>query len=247
MFPRTTSLNRALKDIRQHLLTGRPREVHGVTHADLTAANQELDESFGLQHHHSEVSQQHGSQPLPPVTPPLGEASTAGASLRLTHVDDKGQASMVDVSNKAATVRSAAASCRVMLGQAAFSLVVDNARQSAKGNVLGTAQLAGIMAAKQTSALIPLCHNIPLSKVGVKFELDPSRHAVHISAEAHTVSNTGVEMEALTAASVAALTVYDMCKAVSKDIEITALRLEAKSGGRSGNFRRTAGVDTVNE
>ncbi|KAJ9507227.1 hypothetical protein QJQ45_004767 [Haematococcus lacustris] len=140
---------------------------------------------------------------------------------------------------KAATARSATASCRVMLGQAAFSLVVDNARQSAKGNVLGTAQLAGIMAAKQTSALIPLCHNIPLSKVGVEFELDPSRHAVHISAEALTVSNTGVEMEALTAASVAALTVYDMCKAVSKDIEITALRLEAKSGGRSGSFHRT--------
>ncbi|KAJ9505766.1 hypothetical protein QJQ45_006439 [Haematococcus lacustris] len=143
---------------------------------------------------------------------------------------------------KAATARSATASCRVMLGQAAFSLVVDNARQSAKGNVLGTAQLAGIMAAKQTSALIPLCHNIPLSKVGVEFELDPSRHAVHISAQALTVSNTGVEMEALTAASVAALTVYDMCKAVSKDIEITALRLEAKSGGRSGSFRRTIGV-----
>ncbi|KAL6755351.1 putative molybdenum cofactor biosynthesis pathway protein [Haematococcus lacustris] len=154
---------------------------------------------------------------------------------------------MVDVSSKAATSRSATASCRVMLGQAAFSLVVDNARQSAKGNVLGTAQLAGIMAAKQTSALIPLCHNIPLSKVGVEFELDPSRHAVHISAQALTVSNTGVEMEALTAASVAALTVYDMCKAVSKDIEITALRLEAKSGGRSGSFRRTVGMDTVNE
>jgi cyclic pyranopterin phosphate synthase len=124
----------------------------------------------------------------------------------------------------------------VLLGQPAFDLVKANAL--AKGDVLSIAQVAGIQGAKHTSSLIPLCHNILLSKVGVALSLDEARSAVAISATARCVGQTGVEMEALTAAGVAALTVYDMCKAVSKDIEITQLRLDAKEGGKSGTWLR---------
>ncbi|CAL8471602.1 g11144 [Coccomyxa elongata] len=143
---------------------------------------------------------------------------------------------MVDVGQKASSSRVAVASGRVHLGYEAFSLV--QANQMQKGDVVTVAQLAGIMGAKQTSLLIPLCHNIPLSKVGVNLRLDPENNSVSITGEASTTGQTGVEMEALTAVSVAALTVYDMCKAVSKDICITDIRLEAKSGGQSGTYER---------
>ena len=113
-------------------------------------------------------------------------------------------------------------------------------QENAKGDVLAVARVAGIMAAKRTSELIPLCHPLGLSKVGVELALDPQRFAVDVASEARTVGQTGVEMEALTAASVAGLTVYDMCKAASKDIVLEAVRLEFKSGGESGDFSRGA-------
>uniref|UniRef100_A0A6S8I9H9 cyclic pyranopterin monophosphate synthase n=1 Tax=Dunaliella tertiolecta TaxID=3047 RepID=A0A6S8I9H9_DUNTE len=156
---------------------------------------------------------------------------------RLTHVDNMGHASMVDVSQKKPSVRSAQASGCVYLGPKAYELVAAN--RAAKGDVLAVSQIAGIMAAKQTSMLIPLCHGIPLNKVDVTFHLDPSSHSVHIKSEASCTGVTGVEMEALTAACVASLTVYDMCKAVSKGIVISDIRLEAKTGGKSGDWRRT--------
>lgn len=138
---------------------------------------------------------------------------------------------------KGATARTAEASALVLLGRAAFEQVRSNSLK--KGDVLTTAQLAGIMGCKLTSTLIPLCHNILISKADVKLELDEMRHAVRIRSEVRTVGPTGVEMEALTAASVAALTVYDMCKAVSKDAVISDVQLERKSGGRSGDFVRS--------
>lgn len=143
---------------------------------------------------------------------------------------------MVDVSEKAATVRTATAGARVVLGPEVFDLVARN--QMKKGDVLTVAQLAGVMGAKHTSTLIPLCHNILLSKVHVALALEPRAAAVDITASATTVGPTGVEMEALTAAAVAALCVYDMCKAASKGILVTDLRLLSKSGGRSGDWRR---------
>lgn len=147
---------------------------------------------------------------------------------------------------KQATLRCATASGTVFLGPKAFGLVAAN--RAAKGDVLAVSQLAGIMAAKHTSTLIPLCHAIPLSKVHVALTLDPSAHAVRISAEARSLGVTGVEMEALTAACVAGLTIYDMCKAVSKGIVIGAVQLEAKSGGKSGEWVRARdGVPSEHE
>ncbi|XP_072163646.1 molybdenum cofactor biosynthesis protein 1-like [Diadema setosum] len=157
-------------------------------------------------------------------------------SARLTHVDHSGRAEMVDVSGKDVTVREAAASGRIRLGREAFRLVREN--KMAKGDVLRVAQLAGIMAAKQTSALIPLCHNIPIQKVDVQLSLEAESSSVHITSRAKSVGRTGVEMEALTAVSVAALTVYDMCKAVSHEMTIDGVRLEAKTGGQRGDFHR---------
>ncbi|KAF5836129.1 Molybdopterin biosynthesis protein CNX3 [Dunaliella salina] len=156
---------------------------------------------------------------------------------RLTHVDDMGHASMVDVSQKTPSVRSAQASGCVYLGPKAYELVAAN--RAAKGDVLAVSQIAGIMAAKQTSTLIPLCHGIPLNKVDITFQLDPSSYSVRIKSEASCTGVTGVEMEALTAVCVASLTVYDMCKAASKGIVISDIRLEAKTGGKSGDWRRT--------
>uniref|UniRef100_A0A383WAD2 cyclic pyranopterin monophosphate synthase n=1 Tax=Tetradesmus obliquus TaxID=3088 RepID=A0A383WAD2_TETOB len=185
------------------------------------------------------------SAPPRPSNQPDTTAAAAGAAAgeppmdaaqQLTHVDGSGRASMVDVAGKPPSSRSASASCLVLLGRPAFDLVKANAL--AKGDVLSIAQIAGIQGAKQTSALIPLCHNILLSKVAVQLSLVEEAAAVAITATAKCVGQTGVEMEALTAAGVAALTVYDMCKAVSKDIEITALRLDAKEGGKSGSWLR---------
>lgn len=137
---------------------------------------------------------------------------------------------MVDVGGKAPARRTAAARATVLLGPAAFRLLRDN--QLAKGDALAVAQLAGIMAAKQTSALIPLCHTLSLDSTSVTFDLDEQQNAAVITATCRTTARTGVEMEALTAVSVAALTVYDMCKAVSHDIIITDVKLLSKTGGK---------------
>ncbi|CAH1263454.1 MOCS1 [Branchiostoma lanceolatum] len=165
-----------------------------------------------------------------------GDGSAVGGShsASLTHTDETGKAKMVDVGHKDNTRRTASAAAAVMLGADAFALVKDNKMK--KGDVLTVAQLAGIMAAKNTSNLIPLCHNIPISKVDVRLRLDPSQHAVHIVSEVSTTGKTGVEMEALTAVAVAALTVYDMCKAVTHDITVENIHLVSKTGGQRGDF-----------
>ncbi|XP_041711597.2 molybdenum cofactor biosynthesis protein 1 isoform X2 [Coregonus clupeaformis] len=149
---------------------------------------------------------------------------------QLTHTDAQGRASMVDVGSKSPTRRSATAIATVHLGLTTFCLLRDN--QLAKGDALAVAQLAGIMAAKQTSALIPLCHPLPLDHISVTFDLDASRLAAIVMATARTTGRTGVEMEALTAVTVAALTLYDMCKAVSHDITIKDVKLVSKTGGK---------------
>lgn len=144
---------------------------------------------------------------------------------------------MVDVGQKDATVRTATASAIVQLNNTAFEAIAADGKV-AKGDALTVAQLAGIMAAKQTSQLIPLCHNIPLDKVNVELRLDSAQRCVHIEAMAKTQAYTGVEMEAMVAASVAALTVYDMCKALDKGITIKHVALETKTGGKSGGYHR---------
>ena len=148
---------------------------------------------------------------------------------KLSHTDESGNVKMVDVSEKAVTTRLAVASAKVLLS--AETLKILQNETNPKGNPLEIARIAGIMAAKRTSDLIPLCHQINLSKVNVKAEIRD--FGVYLESEVKTNSNTGVEMEALTAVSVAALTIYDMCKAVQKDISITEIRLELKTGGKS--------------
>ncbi len=152
----------------------------------------------------------------------------------LTHFDSDGNAVMVDVSAKAETERVAVAKGSVHMKPATLALIRD--RGMKKGDVLSVAQLAGIMGAKRTPDLIPLCHPLGLSSVSVELSLDEAASAVHIEAVCKLVGRTGVEMEALTAVSVAALTVYDMCKAVDKGMRIEAIRLVRKSGGKSGTY-----------
>jgi cyclic pyranopterin phosphate synthase len=154
---------------------------------------------------------------------------------RLSHLDAKGQARMVDVGDKPVTTREALARGEIVMSAAALKVIRTGA--VAKGDPLQTARLAGIMAAKQTSALIPLCHPLPLSLVAV--DLTPTRRGYRIEARVRTSSQTGVEMEALTAVSVAALTIYDMVKAVDKEMVIGDICLIEKKGGRSGHYRRT--------
>ncbi|XP_077911499.1 molybdenum cofactor biosynthesis protein 1 isoform X3 [Halichoerus grypus] len=156
---------------------------------------------------------------------------------QLTHVDTAGRAAMVDVGGKPDTERVAVASAVVLLGPMAFKLIQEN--QLKKGDALAVAQLAGVQAAKLTSQLIPLCHHVALSHVQVGLELDGTRHAVGIRVSCRARGPTGVEMEALTAAAVAALTVYDMCKAVSRDIVLGEIKLLSKTGGQRGDFQRT--------
>jgi cyclic pyranopterin monophosphate synthase len=158
---------------------------------------------------------------------------------KLSHLDDDGRAGMVDVSNKQPTERIATAEAIIILSAEAFGLVTAGAVK--KGDVLATARIAGIMAAKKTAELIPLCHPLALSHVGVDFEPEPARNAFRIIASAKTTGPTGVEMEALTAASVAALTVYDMVKAVDKAAVIESVRLLTKSGGKSGSYEAPPG------
>ncbi|MGI8556583.1 MAG: cyclic pyranopterin monophosphate synthase MoaC [Pyrinomonadaceae bacterium] len=152
---------------------------------------------------------------------------------KLSHYNDSGNVEMVDVSGKSATKRRAVASARVLMN--AETIEVLKTQTNPKGNPLEIARIAGMMAAKQTSALIPLCHQINLSKINVTAEL--KNYGVYLESEAVTTAQTGVEMEALTAVSVAALTIYDMCKAVQKDMRITEIQLESKTGGKT-NFTR---------
>ncbi|NXD08769.1 MOCS1 protein, partial [Nothocercus nigrocapillus] len=158
------------------------------------------------------------------------------ASDSLTHTDEEGRATMVDVGGKPDSRRTAVAGAVVLLGEKAFGMVRQN--QVKKGDVLAVAQIAGIQGAKLTSQLIPLCHNIPLNHVEVSLRLDEARHAVEIRSSCQTWGRTGVEMEALTAASLAALTVYDMCKAVTHDIVIEEVKLLSKTGGQRRDFLR---------
>lgn len=154
--------------------------------------------------------------------------------MTLTHFDGAGQAHMVDVSGKEPTAREAIAEALVVMSPGTLALAQGGA---AKGDVLGVARLAGIMGAKRTADLIPLCHPLPLDKVALDLAPDPALPGIRITATARTTGRTGVEMEALTAATVAALTVYDMLKAAQKDMRIEGVRLLQKTGGKSGTFR----------
>jgi cyclic pyranopterin phosphate synthase len=153
-----------------------------------------------------------------------------------THFDKEGKARMVDVSDKAETERVATAKGSVIMQPATLALIKEGGVK--KGDVLSVARLAGIMGAKRTPDLIPLCHPLALTSVQVDLTLDEARNAVDITATCKLVGKTGVEMEALTAVSVAALTVYDMCKAVDKGMQIVDIRLMHKSGGKSGTYER---------
>lgn len=154
--------------------------------------------------------------------------------MTLTHFDAKGDAHMVDVSEKAVTSRIAVAENHIRMQRETFDIITEG--RAKKGDVLGVARLAGIMAAKQTANLIPLCHPLPITKVTVDLEPDPDLPGIRITATVKTTGQTGVEMEALTAASVAALTVYDMSKAVDKGMEIGGLHVVLKDGGKSGRY-----------
>jgi cyclic pyranopterin monophosphate synthase len=164
--------------------------------------------------------------------PPSSTAAREGGVRSFSHFDSSGHAAMVDVSAKPVTDRTATARVRVLMQPATLAMVREGTAK--KGDVLGAARIAGIMAAKRTSELIPLCHPLPIS--AVRLELSADGEAVEITATVRTTGQTGVEMEALTAASVAALTVYDMCKSVDRGMRIDALRLVHKAGGKSGEF-----------
>ena len=153
-----------------------------------------------------------------------------------THFNAHGRARMVDVSDKPETARTAVAFGRVLVNEETFALIISGGLK--KGDVLTTAQIGGIMGAKRTSEIIPMCHNVPLSGVDIDFSMNDAECAVEITATAKCAGQTGVEMEALTAVSVAALTVYDMCKAVQRDIVIDRICLLRKTGGKSGDFVR---------
>lgn len=152
----------------------------------------------------------------------------------LTHLDESGQARMVDVSHKSNTARTAIAQGVVRLSATAYGLL--NAKANAKGDVLNTARIAGVLAAKRCAELIPLCHSLPLSFAGIEFTLNDTDHTVTVKATCSTDYKTGVEMEAMTACSIASLTIYDMCKAADKGIVLDQIRLIYKSGGKSGEW-----------
>ena len=159
--------------------------------------------------------------------------------MKLSHVDDSGRIQMVGVGHKPDTERVAIAEGEVRMKSGTLRLIAEG--NAPKGDVLTTAQVAGIMAAKQTHNLIPLCHPLPLTKVDVEFEIDEAKSRIRITASARCTGKTGVEMEALTAVSVAALTIYDMAKAVEKGMCIGHIRLVQKSGGKSGEWRMEDG------
>ncbi len=155
----------------------------------------------------------------------------------LTHFNQAGEAHMVDVGDKAVTQRKAIAIGRIIMLPETLNLIEQGNHK--KGDVLGIARIAGIMAAKRTSDLIPLCHPLALSKVTVEFEIDAANNAVNCQAEVATSGQTGVEMEALTAVQVALLTIYDMCKAVDRGMMMTDVCLQEKAGGKSGHWQRS--------
>ena len=152
----------------------------------------------------------------------------------LTHINDQGRARMVDVSEKAITHRIAVAAGSIYMQPETLQAIIDG--QIKKGDVLAVAQVAGIMAAKQTSAIIPMCHPLMLSGIDIHFETDTEENAVHIKASVKTTGQTGVEMEALTGVQVTLLTIYDMCKAIDKHMVMTDIHLVEKTGGKSGDF-----------
>lgn len=155
---------------------------------------------------------------------------------KLTHLDRQGRARMVDVSKKPVTQREAVARCSVVMKRETLQLILDN--QMPKGDVFAVARIAGIMAAKKTSELIPMCHPLNISSVAIEFKTDAGMDRMDVQATVKVSGRTGVEMEALTAAAIAALTVYDMCKSVDKEMVITEVMLIGKKGGKSGVFRR---------
>ena len=159
-----------------------------------------------------------------------------GPANGLSHVDDRGRARMVDVAAKPETERAARAEASVTMAPETLAVIRDG--RVPKGDVVATARLAGIMAAKRTHELIPLCHPLALSFAGVEIEVDEALPGLHVTTETRLIGRTGVEMEALVAASVAALTIYDMCKAIDRGIEIGGVRLLEKQGGASGHWRR---------
>jgi cyclic pyranopterin phosphate synthase len=167
--------------------------------------------------------------------------SRAASMSGLTHLDEQGRLRMVDVGAKPVSRREAVARCAVTMERATLEAILGGRLK--KGEALAAARLAGIMAAKRTHELIPLCHQIPLENVEVNFRRDAAHPALEIEARALTEARTGVEMEALVAASVAALTIYDMAKAIDRAMAIGALRLVSKRGGRSGEYRRTGESD----
>src|SRR5437764_7363760 len=173
------------------------------------------------------------------------EPATRAERRRLTHVDRGGRPRMVDVSDKPVTARRATAEAFVALSPETLSLVIDGG--GPKGDVLTVAELAGVMGAKRTSELIPLCHPLPLTDLVVQVTPDRAAGLLRIRAEAATTAQTGVEMEALTAASIAALTVYDMVKGVEKGVEIQSVRLVSKTGGKSGTWTRGASSGSVDD
>lgn len=155
---------------------------------------------------------------------------------KLTHIDKKGKASMVDVTAKDITMREAVAKGSVFMQQGTLKVVLAN--EIKKGDVLGVARIAGIMAAKRTGEMIPLCHPLNITSVDISFEPVREKNCIDITATVRVSSQTGVEMEALTAVSVAALTIYDMCKAIDKGMTISGIRLMKKTGGKSGTYIR---------
>jgi len=161
--------------------------------------------------------------------------------MTLTHLNARGEAHMVDVADKRESRREARARGCIHMQPATLALLLEGGLP--KGDVLATARIAGILAAKRTHELIPLCHALPLSKVSVDFDMDEAQSCVHVEAMCRLNGRTGVEMEALTAVSVACLTLYDMCKAVDKGMTIDAIRLEEKSGGRSGDWSRSTSLE----
>jgi len=153
---------------------------------------------------------------------------------KLNHFNDQGQAQMVDVSNKETTSRVAVAKARILMNSNTLEIIKNG--DAKKGDVLGIARTAGIMAAKKTADLIPLCHPLPITNVNINLRIEPSNNSVEIEATVKTNGQTGVEMEALTAANITALTIYDMVKAIDKTMKITDLRVTFKDGGKTGQF-----------
>ena len=153
---------------------------------------------------------------------------------KLNHFNDQGQAHMVDVSNKETTSRVAVAKARILMNSKTLEIIKNG--DAKKGDVLGIARTAGIMAAKKTADLIPLCHPLPITNVNINLSIEPSNNSVEIEATVKTNGQTGVEMEALTAANITALTIYDMVKAIDKTMKITDLRVTFKDGGKTGQF-----------